>query len=183
MNRLSRRDMVSLIVAAIAITPNGAWADTGSRGENSAVSHHLALLNVVADLVIPRNDTDGAVGAGVPAWVILALSCRLAPSDTSHPSGLMLLEWLDHKLGNNFSELPWHIQNETLKIFDANEYKQHGSPWIAIKSLIVMGYYTSEIGGEKELDYELVPGRFDPDLPLKPGDRAYSSDWTAVTYG
>jgi hypothetical protein len=40
-----------------------------------------------------------------------------------------------------------------------------------------MGYYTSEIGASQELQYQLVPGRFDPDLPVKPGDRAWSSDW------
>ena len=56
-------------------------------------------------------------------------------------------------------------------------------PWKVIKGLILTGYYTSEVGGSKELRYELVPGRWDPDLPLKPTDRAFSSDWTAVDFG
>ena len=56
-------------------------------------------------------------------------------------------------------------------------------PWKAIKAAILTGYYTSEIGASQELQYEHVPGRFDPDLPLTPGYRAWSSDWTAVEFG
>lgn len=57
------------------------------------------------------------------------------------------------------------------------------SPWKAIKGLILTGYYTSEVGGSVELNYELVPGAWRPDIPLEPGQRAYSSDWTAVDFG
>ncbi|MBX9664658.1 MAG: gluconate 2-dehydrogenase subunit 3 family protein, partial [Novosphingobium sp.] len=40
-----------------------------------------------------------------------------------------------------------------------------------------------KIGGSKELNYELVPSRFDPKVPVTPATRAYSSDWTAVDFG
>ena len=42
--------------------------------------------------------------------------------------------------------------------------------WPTIKGLILIGYYTSEIGASQELRYVLVPGRFDPDVKLEPGD-------------
>ena len=45
-----------------------------------------------------------------------------------------------------------------------------------------MGYYTSEAGATQELRYTLVPGRWDPDVPLKPGDRGSSSDWVGQTF-
>jgi hypothetical protein len=51
------------------------------------------------------------------------------------------------------------------------------------QGLILTGYYSSEAGASKELQYNLIPGRWDADIPLKPGDRAYSSDWTAVEFG
>jgi hypothetical protein len=47
-------------------------------------------------------------------------------------------------------------------------------PWHTIKNLILIGYYTSEVGGSQELQYELVPTRFDPDLPMTSATRAYS---------
>ena len=54
--------------------------------------------------------------------------------------------------------------------------------WPRLKGLILIGYYTSEIGASQELRYILVPGHFDPDVPLEPGDRAWSSDWTGVKF-
>jgi len=52
-----------------------------------------------------------------------------------------------------------------------------------VKGLILTGYYTSEVGGARELRYELVPGRYDPKVPITPETRAWSSDWTAVDFG
>ena len=52
-----------------------------------------------------------------------------------------------------------------------------------IKALILTGYYTSEVGASRELQYELVPGRWDPNLPLPAHNRSWSSDWTAVDFG
>ena len=49
-------------------------------------------------------------------------------------------------------------------------------------ALILTAYYTSETGGSRELQYELVPGKWEPDLPFVPGSRAWSSDWTAVEF-
>ena len=36
----------------------------------------------------------------------------------------------------------------------------------------MVGYYTSEAGASKELIYDLVPGRFDPDIPVTAATRA-----------
>ncbi len=55
--------------------------------------------------------------------------------------------------------------------------------WRTLKALLLIGYYTSEVGASQELRYDLVPARFDPDVPLQPRDRAWSSDWTGVKFG
>jgi hypothetical protein len=44
-----------------------------------------------------------------------------------------------------------------------------------LRGLVLFGYYTSEIGGSQELRYELVPGRYDADIPYDPNERAYSN--------
>lgn len=43
------------------------------------------------------------------------------------------------------------------------------------------GYYTSETGASKELRYELIPGRFDPDIAVTRQFRALSNDWTGLS--
>ena len=48
-------------------------------------------------------------------------------------------------------------------------------PFFALmKELTLVGYYTSEIGGSEELQYLMLPGRYDGDVALDDVGRAYS---------
>ena len=44
-----------------------------------------------------------------------------------------------------------------------------------MKQLAVLGYFTSEIGATQALRYVESPGRYDPCVPYKPGDREWAS--------
>ena len=81
--------------------------------------------------------------------------------------------------------MPLQAQVARLTALDAEAFAPDAGDhaWKTIKALILTGYYASEAGGANELRYELVPGRYDPDVPPKPDDRAFSSDWTAVDFG
>jgi len=129
------------------------------------------LLVRVCDQVIPRTDTPGAVDVGVPAFVELGLAHGLEGA----PPGNDYLGWLEGELTRHGDDLA-ALDKEA---FSSRE----PSPWKTIKALILVGYYTSEAGASQELRYELVPGRWDADIPLSPSDRAWSSDWTAVDFG
>ena len=48
--------------------------------------------------------------------------------------------------------------------------------WKTLKRALINTYYTSETGASKDLVYELVPGRWEPDVPLTEQPRAYSTD-------
>lgn len=161
------------------------------------------LLREVSQLVLPRTDTPGAGDVGTGDFVALALahgleeSHRPLPADapgsqTRHrrPDGTLdHLGWLESELDRRvqpgFLKAPAEARQAGLAALDAEAFaegvEQH--PWRTIKALVLTGYYTSQAGGAEELRYELVPGRFDADLPLRPGDRAFSSDWTAVDFG
>jgi hypothetical protein len=111
----------------------------------------------------------------------LALAKGLA---ASKPSDRADLEALLNTAsgGTSFLLLPATRQREVLAGVDQAAYAERGSLWARIKSLILMGYYTSEPGATRELYYQLVPGRYDPDVPEKPGDRASSNDWTGQRF-
>ena len=44
-----------------------------------------------------------------------------------------------------------------------------------MKELALLGYFTSEIGATQALRYVESPGRYDPCVPYKPGDRDWAS--------
>lgn len=155
------------------------------------------LMRTVAELVIPATDTPGAGTVGTGDFVLVALAHGLEGTrkpPAADPSFTPFLRadgsldhaaWLDGKLGASWLTLPPARQADQLAGLDASAYKGDpaAAPWRAIKALILTGYYTSEVGGSQELNYNLIPGRFDPKVPVTPETRAYSSDWTAVDFG
>jgi hypothetical protein len=44
-----------------------------------------------------------------------------------------------------------------------------------MKELSLLGYFTSEIGATQALVYEESPGKWEPCIPYKPGQKAYAS--------
>jgi hypothetical protein len=73
---------------------------------------------------------------------------------------------------------------DLLSRHDAACFALHDSPakfvWPLVKHLILMGYYTSEVGASQELEFVLDPGGFKADLPYRKGDRAQSADYFGV---
>jgi hypothetical protein len=146
-----------------------------------------AFLDRICDLVIPDTDTPGARAAGVPAFIALALQHGLAGATPADRATLQ--RRLDAEAAAGFLKLEAVQQAQVLAQLDAATFARDaagataGEPaWARIKQLLVMGYYTSEAGGLQELQYNLVPGRWDPDVPVKPGDRGSSSDWVGQTF-
>ena len=43
------------------------------------------------------------------------------------------------------------------------------------RDLTLLGYYSSEIGCTKAREYVLIPGRFDGNVPLKPGQKSWAT--------
>lgn len=187
----TRRDALrgfAALAASLTLAPDAVWAQAKS-------TKHAPdpLLVRLCDLVIPTTDTPGAVKAGVPAFVATALQHGMKDG-----SPAMLVEFaaaLDARAAGRFVALPHEHAFALLAEVDAAAYARPapGAPpsppaddavkhWRSLKQLIVLGYYTSEIGGSQELQYEPVPSTFEPDIPLSTNPRAYSSDWVGVKY-
>ncbi len=159
------------------------------------------LMKDVAQLVIPRTGTPGAGDVGAGDFAVLALAhglggARKPVTSSTVPASFIRSDgsvdhvaWvqaqLDSRAGGAFLKIAPARRAELLAALDAEAFASGAGdhPWKAIKAAILTGYYTSEIGASQELQYEHVPGRFDPDIPLTAGYRAWSSDWTAVEFG
>jgi len=197
MNGWSRRGFLgaATLVAALGAVPGCAAVVENLDPADAPSPRQRKLMRAVADLVIPATDTPGAGAVGAGDFTILALAHGLEgtrkPADAAFAPFLRAdksldhVRWLEGKLGPKWLTQPRVQQHAALAELDAAAFKGDpaAAPWRKVKGLILTGYYTSEAGGSKELNYELVPGRFDPKVPVTPATRAFSSDWTAVDFG
>jgi hypothetical protein len=180
---MQRRELLrmSLLTAAAVAAARNIWSALAAK----SIASPDALLDAVCNLVIPDTDTPGATSAGVPAFLRLAIAHGLA---RTRPTDRHTLEMeLDAAAKGTFLALSGAEQRLTLEALDAAAFASAapGNPpsvWPRIKQLILMGYYTSEIGGARELRYRLVPGRFDPNLPVTADDLALSNDWVGLRF-
>ena len=183
----TRRDALQFLgalAASLHLPIEAVWAEVSARRNTDP------LLVRLCDLVIPATDTPGAVAAGVPAFIELCLAHGLR---NSSPELLQAFRAsIDVRASGTFADLPLDRAVTILRDIDTAAFARGPAPaaepdgavrhWPVLKALIVMGYYSSEIGASRELVYELVPGTFEPDVPLSTQPRAFSSDWTGVKY-
>ena len=145
--------------------------------------HAFDLLTRVVDLMIPETDTPGAVGAGVHRFVDMMLDDFAA--DDSRRTMLAALDGIDAaaraETGRAFTALAEHEQFEILAEIDRQAFVEPGSeaaaPYRALKSLVLSGYYSSEIGATVELRFDPVPGSSPGCVPLESIGRAWYKHW------
>lgn len=202
----SRREFggaAALLALAVGLPAVGAYLSYPDEDEAPS-ERQIALMESVAQLVIPRTQTPGAGDVHAGAFAILALAHGLdgtlqpvsnaqsswAIERFQRPDGsLRYVDWLESVLDRRAND-DWFRRTDQervrlLSALDAEAFEDGGDghPWKAIKALILTGYYTTEAGGSEELRYEPVPGRFDSKVPQEIGTRAISNDWTAVEFG
>jgi hypothetical protein len=158
-------------------------ASFGIRLAAAGIDPTQAVVARLCDIVIPDTDTPGARAAGVPEFLPFAFAHGLFGGDagtlaelTRHldalaggqgflgedaAAQLRIMSALDHA---TFARGPAaKLDSESQRL------------WRIMKSAIVTSFYTSESGGSRTLTYELVPGRYDADVPL--GQDPYLSNF------
>src|ERR671925_230534 len=136
----------STLVTACERAQRGAAAGRGGAGTFTA--QDIALLDEVADTILPETKTPGAKAAHVGAFMAATPAQRLA-----------LLEKLDH---------------EQKAYMDTRKGDAPPHYFRLMKELTLLGYFTSEIGCTQAQRYVEAPGRYDPCVPYTPGDKAWA---------
>lgn len=179
-DEISRREMLAASGASlVALMLRTAPVDAAANTRASADPRH-AFADRLADLVIPDSSTPGASKAQVAFFVLLALDHGMVGMSA------LLLERVRNALneaaGEDFMRLRGARAATLVGALDQSAFAA-ASPapdsveaaWRHIKSAIVAGYYTSEIGASKELIYEPVPGKFE-NITLTADFRSRSND-------
>lgn len=138
----------------------------------------LELLSRLSSVILPQTETSRAGAPADIAFILRGLDAGLLGAS------MAMLDRVAHLLDGRqrlpFLNLSPDAQVATVRAFDAEVFAPGGpaqTGWPEIKGLILAAYYTSEAGASQELRYELVPGRYDPDVKVGPDTRTYSSDW------
>ena len=149
-----------------------------------------SVVAAIAETIILRTETPGAIDAGVPRFIELMLAQWCNDQERGiFEQGLVQLELQTRaEYGKRFDELEPNARLETLEALEADASDStwydmgnirrdfiSDAPFICqIKELTVWGFFTSEEGGSQVLRYDPMPMYFDGDIPLKPDDSSWS---------
>lgn len=167
-----------------------------SRGSFSFSHQQRALLSAIADTLVPKTDTGGAIEAGVPQAFEGLLSNWAKPQTKR-----LLLAAIDNievqtqkAKGKGFADLTATDKTAWLTEIDAEGLKMNpvapkltglyailagpaymNPGYAKLKSLLVTLYYTSELALTEEMPYQHTPGKFQPSIPVTTNTRPSST--------
>lgn len=178
---MTRREALktsTLLLGSALLAPGVLTGCAPRSGEPAAkVSDDQALLEGIADTLLPTTEASpGAKAAGVGATMFLILNdCMAADAQQQVSKGLLEFRTACRERGGDFGSLPQSEREQLLRDLDAQVQQvgaQHAEKahWFAIvRDLALQAYFSSEIGLTRAMRYELTPGRYDPCVPLRPG--------------
>ena len=144
-----------------------------NEGASVAVTaEQKSLLAEVADVIIPETDTPGAKAAGVEAFIVRVLrDCHPLAEQESFYAGLAKIDAVGRKAhGKPFAELSTEQKIGVIRATAENDK----AFFRRLREFVVTGYFISEIGATQALEYLPVPGRFEGDVPMQPGQKAWA---------
>lgn len=144
----------------------------------------VALLDEVADTMLPTTKTPGAKAAKTGAFMALMVTdCYNARDQKIFSDGMRSLDQASRKAnGVSFVKatppqrlaLLEQLDQEQKAYMDAKKDDAPSHWFRMMKELALLGYFTSEIGYTQAQRYAETPGRYDPCVLYKPGDRAWA---------
>ncbi|WP_395785948.1 gluconate 2-dehydrogenase subunit 3 family protein [Aquirufa sp.] len=199
---LKRRDAVSriaMLVGGVFSAPTlfameaknaGLIAEPGTF---SLTDIQRNIVAAVAEHIIPKTTTAGAIDAGVPAFIEMMLNdCYKKPEHVSFKKGvdnLAKAKFLNQSSDAQIAMLTLLEADtkELMRSYSASKVKvgdnvdkdvlegAGGVPfWRVMKELTMLGYYTSEKGIQASFVYEPVPGRFEVISDMKPDQKSFA---------
>lgn len=189
---MNRRDALRLLSvgAAIPLMPEpllaalrDARAGLGSAATapRTLNAHQDATVKAIAEMIIPRTDTPGAVEAGAAEFIDLMLTewydelerTRFLKGlddvdvrtqalfakdfvDCSPPQQSQILTWMGEQIAEELEQ-----EREHPRSLMETEVRRPDSFYVMFRRLTLTAYYTSEAGATDELHFEIIPDHHD----------------------
>ena len=136
----------------------------------------LKLTGVLAELIIPKTDTPGALAVGAHRTISHLLKvCATKADQDSFLAGLARIDAAAG--GRGFAALPAARQVALLYALDQGQApfdSEAQNFFRQLKGYTAYAYYTSEVGATRELAYLPVPGGFKGNVPIKKAGRNWA---------
>jgi len=189
---MNRREAIKQVTAML-----GGFALAGSSGLLTAVeraharaataraqvgsfsAQDIALLDEVADTILPETKTPGAKAAHVGPFMALMVTDTYDDKQQAiFRDGIQKLNAASPSFmaATPAQRLAWleQLDREQKAYMDT---RPDGAPphyFRLMKELTLLGYFTSEIGCTQAMRYRETPGRFDPCAPYTPGETTWA---------
>jgi len=185
---MDRREVIKLItIATGAALVGGELIFTGCTPDRASAEtlfsrKDIALLDDIAETIMPRTHTPGAKDAGVAEFMAGTVDrCYFEPDQTTFMEGLKSIEELSRsRYRKRFGQLSAEQRTELLQELD-HEARQYRRPeggthhyFTLMKQLAIYGYFTSEIVQKQVLRHVPIPGSYDGCMPYNEGDPAWA---------
>jgi gluconate 2-dehydrogenase gamma chain len=127
--------------------------------------------------MIPRTDTPDAVEAGVPAFLDALMANWASPAHQAEMRDTVarLTRAAQSDTGKPLAQQTPAERLAWLTATDAKMLAARDAGYGRFKQLVMTGYYYSEAGATEELRYELIPGKWEPSVPITADTRAWAA--------
>jgi len=190
---MTRRDLLQNVAILLggSIVGGSVFSLTGCKSTDKQVNalfteNEVAMMNEVADTILPETSSPGAKAAKVGNFMsVMVLDCYEESDQKVFKDGLKKIDELSEKQFNtSFSKAAPKERTELLttldkeqKDYQAKKLKDDPSHYFRMmKELTVLGYFSSKEGATQALRYLPVPGKYDGDYPYKKGDKAWATN-------
>ena len=128
----------------------------------------VSLVSAIAEFILPKTDTPGALDVHVPEFIDLMLNDSYTHEEQQlFRSGANDFQnRIDEKYGQRFEKCKIEdkdniISEEEQRSMNHFEKNYQRSFYLMVKEMTILGYYTSEYVMTNLLDYNPIPGRYD----------------------
>ncbi|WP_159821684.1 gluconate 2-dehydrogenase subunit 3 family protein [Colwellia sp. 20A7] len=140
----------------------------------------MQILHDICATVLPKTDTPSAAELDVHGFLDHQLSACY--SNTQQTQAINLVDKINQQSKTNYAKGFNHISSEQQTAllvalesqalgFSAQDKKQFS----ALKSLLIFGYFTTEVGATQALNYQAIPGGFKGSVPYSTLKKSWGS--------
>ncbi len=191
---MQRRELLKFgaLMLGASVSPacsRAVLSDEDLHRDSDALGDVFGMVEVLSELILPATDTPGAIEAGVPNFVSNIVTDWYTDDERARfMQGIATLQAASHaSFSAGFVDVTAKQQRElldqaareagadTAASMQARSSGGEKPFFLMLRELVVLGYFTSEVGATQALRYNPVPGHYDGAYPLEQVGTHWSS--------